>query len=81
MRYNALKVREKIRMLKILSACNRKAWKEEEKRIIEKRLKWIEKNKYKLHFLKGNDVEKAYRLFYLDYLGIKEEDIEILEKN
>jgi len=47
----------------------------------EKRLKWIKQNRHKLKIIKGSDVEKAYKLFYLEYLNVKEKEIEIVEKS
>ncbi|MHA1581587.1 MAG: hypothetical protein ACTSYM_03680 [Candidatus Baldrarchaeia archaeon] len=75
------KIVEKKRKLMMLTRSAEDAWIMEEKKIIEKRLKWFEENKHKLKFLKGTDVEKAYRLFYLNYLKIKEEEIKIVEKS
>lgn len=74
-------IEEKIKKFNLLINSKEKAWFEEEKRIIEKRLKWIKQNRHKLKIIKGNDVEKAYKLFYLEYLNVKEKEIEIVEKS
>jgi len=74
-------IEEKVKKFEFLIKSGEDAWFEEEKRIIEKRLKWIKENKHKLKNMKGSDVEKAYKLFYLEYLNIKEKDIEIVEKS
>jgi tRNA(adenine34) deaminase len=45
-----------------------------------KRLEWLSKNKNRLN-LEGNILEKAYNVFYQEYLGLTPDDLEIVEKS
>jgi len=56
-----------------------KAWAELEDEICKRRVEWYEKNKDKFH-LEGTDIEKAYRLLYIEYLNLGPSDGAIVEK-
>ncbi len=59
-----------------------RAWKILEKQILEKRLKWIEKNREKIERIEGNDLEKAFIVFYKLYLGLDlKRDCKIVKKS
>ena len=45
-----------------------------------KRIKWFETNKNELKF-EGNLVDQAYNIFYEEYFGFSEKDMEIVERN
>ncbi|MFX1469977.1 MAG: nucleoside deaminase, partial [Promethearchaeota archaeon] len=74
--YNT-KIREYIKQFRTTS---QKDWKKNEKKILEKRKKWFLDNKSQIDNLKGNEVEKAYRLLIMK-LEIDEEEAPIIEKS
>jgi len=45
-----------------------------------RRIKWIEKNLKDLRF-EGNLIDQAYNIFYEEYFGFSEKDMEIVERN
>jgi hypothetical protein len=56
-----------------------RAWKVLEDIVLEKRMAWLdEKRVAPISTL--NPVERAYHLFYHDYLGLKEGDVEVVER-
>ena len=46
-------------------------------RLTQKRLRWYEENKEKL-VLEGSDVRRAYTLFLLRYMGLRQEEVPIV---
>lgn len=56
-----------------------KAWAKLEDEKCKGRIGWFEENKDKFH-LEGTDVEKAYRLLYVEFLNLGPSDGEIVEK-
>jgi tRNA(adenine34) deaminase len=48
-----------------------------EKYLLDRRIKWFEKNRSLISELQGNDIEKAYRLLLMK-IGIREEDAPVI---
>ncbi|MEM5866853.1 MAG: hypothetical protein QXG39_02925 [Candidatus Aenigmatarchaeota archaeon] len=58
----------------------RKAWKILETITTRKRIEWLDKNEKKLKKIKGNAIDRAYKIFYRKYLGLNPKDVKIVER-
>jgi hypothetical protein len=68
------------KLIKKFRIAKHTGWKNIEREFLEKRIEWFEENKNEiLNKLKGNDVEKAYRLILMK-IGIKKNEAPIVKK-
>ena len=82
-KYTEPERREIERLTRAFEEAKRKGeegWSSIEAGITEKRINWLKENEQILAGLEGDDLEKAYHLLLMDYLGIDPREVPVVEK-